>query len=68
MIHRGNVVVDVFDEPVAAACAPDDSIVMFGGTPMTLRVLYRPGRGAAPDGNPSSPSSEALTERIIKEI
>jgi predicted metalloprotease with PDZ domain len=23
MIHRGNIVVDVFDEPVAAACPPD---------------------------------------------
>jgi membrane-associated protease RseP (regulator of RpoE activity) len=23
MIHRGNIVVDVFDEPVAAGCAPD---------------------------------------------
>jgi predicted metalloprotease with PDZ domain len=25
MIHRGNIVVDVFDEPVAAACAPGAS-------------------------------------------
>jgi hypothetical protein len=23
MIHRGNIVIDVFDEPVAAACPPD---------------------------------------------